>query len=54
MLVAISINANSEISLFRFPDAKINPALIHLLSARAEYLIAEITLLVSGRRVSIR
>jgi hypothetical protein len=54
MLAAISIRAELEISLFRFPEAKTNPALIHLLSARAEYRMAETILLVSGSRASIR
>ena len=39
MLAAISIRAELEISLFRFPEAKTNPALMHLLSAKAEYRI---------------
>ncbi|EKO36107.1 hypothetical protein B273_0666 [SAR86 cluster bacterium SAR86E] len=54
ILVAISINAELEISLFSFPEAKINPARMHLLSARAEYRMDEIILLVSGRSESIR
>ena len=54
MLAAISISAELEISLFRFPEAKINPARIHLLSAIAEYRMEEIILLVSGSRASIR
>jgi len=54
MLVAMSINAELEISLFRLPEAKTNPARIHLLSAKAEYRIEEAILLVSGSRESIR
>ena len=54
MLVAMSINAELEISLFRLPEAKTNPARIHLLSAKAEYRIEEVILLVSGSRESIR
>ena len=53
MLVAISISAELEISLFSFPEAKTNPALMHLLSARAEYRMAETILLSSGSRASI-
>ena len=54
ILVAMSINAELEISLFRLPEAKTNPARIHLLSAKAEYLIEEAILLVSGSKQSIR
>ena len=54
MLVAMSINAELEISLFRLPEAKTNPARIHLLSAKAEYRIEEAILLVFGSRESIR
>ena len=54
MLAAISINAELEISLFKFPEAKIKPARMHLLSARAEYRIEEAILLTSGTRASIR
>ena len=54
MLTAISINSKLEISLFKFPEAKITPARMHLLSARAEYRMEEAILLASGSRVSIR
>ena len=54
MLAAISINAELEISLFRLPEAKINPARIHLLSAKAEYRMDDAILFVSGSRASIR
>ena len=54
MLAAISINAELDISLFKFPEAKIKPARMHLLSARAEYLIEEAILSVFESRTSIR
>ena len=54
MLAAISINAGLEISLFKFPEAKIKPARMHLLSAKAEYRMDEAILLVSESRASIR
>ena len=54
ILAAISINAELEISLFKFPEAKIKPARMHLLSARAEYRMEEAILLTSGSRASIR
>ena len=50
----MSIKAESEISLFKLPEAKIKPARMHLLSARAEYLIEAVILFLSGIRVSIR
>ena len=53
MLVAISVKADSFRCFVRFPDAKTKPALMHLLSARAEYLIEEVTLSSAERRVSI-
>ena len=54
MLAAISINAEFDISLFKSPEAKINPARMHLLSAKAEYRMEEAILFVSGTRASIR
>jgi len=54
MLAAISINAELDISLFKLPEAKINPARMHLLSAKAEYRMEEAILFVSGTRASIR
>ena len=54
MLAAISINAALEISLFKFPEAKTKPARMHLLSAKAEYLMEEAILLLSESRASIR
>ena len=54
MLVAISIRVDSGTALFNFPDEKINPALMHLLLANAEYRIEEMILFFSGSRLSIR
>ena len=54
MLAAISINAELDISLFKLPEAKVNPARMHLLSAKAEYRMEEAILFVSGTRASIR